>query len=460
MLAGVPMQHQPTPLLRSLLDAGRAKEAAGYAHALVDLASAAASLVNPTTESMNAAGFAASMQLRAVTPHAGLFVPAGLRGLTDVASTGASSLATNPTAAPLATPVPSTPAPTATLDELFAKLDALVGLAAVKDEIHHQAELLRVERLRGEHGLKTPDVNRHLVFVGNPGTGKTTVARLVAGIYRALGVLEQGQVIETDRVGLVAGYEGQTAMKTTDVVTSALGGVLFVDEAYVLASDDYGHEAINTLVKAMEDHRDDPVSEPVDTRFRMQPPTGGTVAQVEIEREGAVMVVTLNRPHRKNAMTLTMFAQLADAWEEVTANDDIRCVILTGAEGDFSSGHGPARPRRRRRRTRRHRHRRPHEGGPGLHLPRPPQDVPAHQARDRRGRGRRHRRRDRDPAGHRHPHRRRERALRCVGGALVALPDGRFRGAPAAPGAVRGRGRHPAHRQAHHRRRGDCTTDS
>ena len=257
VLAGVPMQHQPTPLLRSLLDAGRAKEAAGYAHALVDLASAAASLVNPTTESMNAAGFAASVQLRAVTPHAGLFVPAGLRGLTDVASTGASSLATNPPAAALPTPVPVTPEPTATLDELFAKLDALVGLTAVKDEIHHQAELLRVERLRGEHGLKTPDVNRHLVFVGNPGTGKTTVARLVAGIYRALGVLEQGQLIETDRAGLVAGYEGQTAMKTTDVVTSALGGVLFVDEAYALASDDYGREAINTLVKAMEDHRDD-----------------------------------------------------------------------------------------------------------------------------------------------------------------------------------------------------------
>ena len=257
VLQGVPMQHQPTPLLRSLLDAGRAKEAAGYAHALVDLASAAASLVNPTTESMNAAGFAASMQLRAVTPDAGLFVPAALRGLTDVASTGASSLATSPPAAPLATPVPSTPGPTATLDELFAKLDALVGLVAVKDEIHHQAELLRVERLRSEHGLKTPDVNRHLVFVGNPGTGKTTVARLVAGIYRALGVLVTGQVIETDRAGLVAGYEGQTALKTTEVVTSALGGVLFVDEAYALASDDYGREAINTLVKAMEDHRDD-----------------------------------------------------------------------------------------------------------------------------------------------------------------------------------------------------------
>src|SRR6185312_5468477 len=101
-------------------------------------------------------------------------------------------------------------------------------------------------------GLKTPDVSKHLVFTGNPGTGKTTVARLVSGIYRALGILEKGQLIETDRSGLVAGYVGQTALKTADVVKSAIGGVLFVDEAYALASDDFGQEAINTLVKAME----------------------------------------------------------------------------------------------------------------------------------------------------------------------------------------------------------------
>jgi SpoVK/Ycf46/Vps4 family AAA+-type ATPase len=95
------------------------------------------------------------------------------------------------------------------------------------------------------------------VFSGNPGTGKTTVARLVAGIYRAVGVLPKGQLIETDRSGLVAGYVGQTALKTADVIKSALGGVLFVDEAYALATDDFGNEAIDTLVKAMEDHRDE-----------------------------------------------------------------------------------------------------------------------------------------------------------------------------------------------------------
>ena len=143
------------------------------------------------------------------------------------------------------------------LEELLAELDGLIGLDSVKAEIHRQVAVLRVEKLRTEAGLAQPTITRHLIFTGNPGTGKTTVARLVAGIYRALGLLSKGQLVEVDRSELVAGYLGQTAIKTAEVVDSAVGGVLFIDEAYSLAGDQYGQEAVDTLVKETEDKRDD-----------------------------------------------------------------------------------------------------------------------------------------------------------------------------------------------------------
>ncbi|KRF45981.1 AAA family ATPase [Terrabacter sp. Soil811] len=147
--------------------------------------------------------------------------------------------------------------PEKSVEELLAELDAMIGLARVKKEIHRQVALLSVEKMRTHAGLKAPKMSRHLIFVGNPGTGKTTVARLVGGIYKALGLLPTGQLVEVDRSELVAGYVGQTALKTAEVCAKATGGVLFIDEAYALTGDQYAEEAVNTLVKEMEDHRED-----------------------------------------------------------------------------------------------------------------------------------------------------------------------------------------------------------
>jgi hypothetical protein len=270
----------PTATLQSLLESGSG-QAQAYAQALTEVAAGACTLGEPTIQVVANASIAAAAQLRAagvvgssltgspgelpgglpldgVAPTGlmpgGGGPPPSLAGPSPGPGSGAAAPSARPsTAAPEAAPEQ----PVKTLEQLLAELDELIGLARVKTEVHRQAQILRIEQLRTAAGLKSPTITRHLVFVGNPGTGKTTVARLVSGIYRALGLLSKGQLEEVDRSELVAGYLGQTATKTAEAVARAIGGVLFIDEAYSLVGDQYGTEAIDTLVKEMEDHRHD-----------------------------------------------------------------------------------------------------------------------------------------------------------------------------------------------------------
>lgn len=142
----------------------------------------------------------------------------------------------------------------------YKELDELIGLQSVKEEVHTLANFVKIQKMRADKGLKNPKLSYHLVFTGSPGTGKTTVARIVARIYKDLGILKKGHLVETDRSGLIGQYVGQTAPRVNAVCDSALNGVLFIDEAYALTQsdngNDYGAEAVATLLKRMEDDRD------------------------------------------------------------------------------------------------------------------------------------------------------------------------------------------------------------
>ena len=164
------------------------------------------------------------------------------------------------TATAFGTEAPAAPAPKEEPEEdPMETLNNLIGLDKIKHDVRELTDFAKVQKARSDAGLKSVPVSLHLVFTGNPGTGKTTVARILAKLYKNIGILSKGQLVEVDRSGLVAGYVGQTAIKTQEQISAALGGVLFIDEAYALSQkqDEFGRESIDTILKAMEDHRDD-----------------------------------------------------------------------------------------------------------------------------------------------------------------------------------------------------------
>jgi hypothetical protein len=260
----------PTELF-GLLVAADAKDGTVHSHvyyqAAVELAFAVAAVdAHTSSDELDAIerfrGTLLTAMDKAGVRRPGQPAPAPAPAPTPTPAADKTATAGTPAAAPtVAKPVEAQPAeePARPLADLLAELDALVGLTVVKQEVKRAADLTRIEQIRKERNLPVLEHSRHLVFTGNPGTGKTTVARLLSQIYRTLGVIKKGHLVETDRSQLVAGFVGQTAIQVRKVFDEADEGMLLIDEAYALlrgGDNDFGREAIDTIVKLVEDRRD------------------------------------------------------------------------------------------------------------------------------------------------------------------------------------------------------------